>query len=41
MIRGWMWGILGLLLAVPMLVCVKIIYSRVEGLQHWATMIEK
>lgn len=41
MIWGWMWGILGLLLAVPMLVCVKIICSRVEGLQHWAMMLEK
>jgi predicted PurR-regulated permease PerM len=36
-----MWGILGLLLAVPMLVCLKIICSRVDGLQHWAIMLEK
>lgn len=41
MIWGWMWGILGLLLAVPMLVCLKIICSRVEGLQGWAVMLEK
>jgi predicted PurR-regulated permease PerM len=41
MIWGWMWGILGLLLAVPMLVCVKIVCSRVEGLQGWAIMLEK
>ena len=41
MIWGWMWGILGLLLAVPMLVCVKVICSRVEGLQHWAILLEK
>jgi predicted PurR-regulated permease PerM len=41
MIWGWMWGILGLLLAVPMLVCVKIICSRVESLQGWASMLEK
>lgn len=41
MIWGWMWGILGLLLAVPMLVCVKIICSRVEGLHGWAVMLEK
>jgi predicted PurR-regulated permease PerM len=41
MIWGWMWGILGLLLAVPMLVCLKIICSRVDGLQHWAIMLEK
>lgn len=41
LIWGWMWGILGLLLAVPMLVCLKVICSRVEGLQHWAIMLEK
>ena len=41
MIWGWMWGILGLLLAVPMLVCFKVICSRVEGLHHWAVMLEK
>lgn len=41
MIWGWMWGILGLLLAVPMLVCLKIVCSRVDGLQGWAIMLEK
>ena len=41
MIWGWMWGIVGLLLAVPMLVCVKIVCSRVDGLQGWAIMLEK
>ena len=41
MIWGWMWGIVGLLLAVPMLVCLKVICNRVEGLQGWATMLEK
>lgn len=37
---GWMWGIAGLLLAVPMLVCFKIYCSRVEGMKAWATMME-
>lgn len=41
LIWGWMWGILGLLLAVPMLVCTKVVCSRVEGLHHWAIMLEK
>ena len=40
MIWGWLWGIPGLLLAVPMLVCVKIVCSRVESLQTWAMLIE-
>lgn len=37
---GWMWGIAGLLLAVPMLVCVKIYCSRIDGLKGWALMME-
>ncbi|MFP7722998.1 AI-2E family transporter [Lysobacter sp. A3-1-A15] len=37
---GWMWGIVGLLLAVPLLVCVKIILSRIEGVEGWATLME-
>lgn len=41
MIWGWLWGIIGLLLAVPMLVCLKIVCSRIEGLQRWAILLEK
>jgi predicted PurR-regulated permease PerM len=37
---GWLWGIPGVLLAVPMLVCFKIVSERVEGLQGWAKVIE-
>jgi predicted PurR-regulated permease PerM len=33
MVFGWLWGIIGLLLAVPMLVCVKIVLSKLEGLE--------
>ncbi|MFT3897206.1 MAG: AI-2E family transporter [Thermomonas sp.] len=40
MVFGWMWGILGLLLAVPLLVCVKIILSRIEGMEGWARLLE-
>lgn len=41
LICGWLWGILGLLLAVPMLVCLKIVCSRVDGWSGWAVLIEK
>lgn len=41
MIWGWLWGIVGLLLAVPMLVCLKIVCSRVEGWQRWAVLLEQ
>jgi predicted PurR-regulated permease PerM len=37
---GWMWDIAGVLLAVPILVCFKIVTERVEGLQGWSKVIE-
>ena len=40
MVFGWLWGILGLLLAVPLLVCVKIVLSRLEGMEGWARLLE-
>ena len=40
MVFGWMWGILGLLLAVPLLVCVKIVLARIDGMQGWARRLE-
>ena len=40
MVFGWLWGIVGLLLAVPLLVCVKIVLTRVEGLDGWARLLE-
>ena len=41
MFWGWLWGIPGFLLGVPMLVCFKIICARIEGLQRWSAMLEK
>jgi predicted PurR-regulated permease PerM len=40
MVFGWLWGIIGLLLAVPLLVCVKIVLPKVEGLEGWARLLE-
>ena len=37
---GWGWGIIGLLLAVPLLVCTKIVLDRIEGLGGWARLLE-
>jgi predicted PurR-regulated permease PerM len=37
---GWLWSIPGVLLAVPMLVCFKIVAERVDGMQGWAKVIE-
>ena len=40
MLFGWMWGLVGLLLAVPLLVCVKLVLARVEGMEGWARLLE-
>ena len=40
MLFGWLWGIVGLLLAVPLLVCVKIVLAKVEGMDGWARLLE-
>lgn len=37
---GWLWGIVGLLLAVPLLVCVKLVLARIAGLEGWARLLE-
>ncbi len=40
MVFGSMWGIAGLLLAVPLLVCVKLVLERTEGMEGWARLLE-
>jgi predicted PurR-regulated permease PerM len=40
MLCGWLWGIVGLLLAVPLLVCTKIVLSKIEGMEGWAKLLE-
>ncbi len=40
MLFGWMWGIVGLLLAVPLLVCSKLVLAKLEGMEGWAKLLE-
>lgn len=40
MLFGWLWGIIGLLLAVPLLVCVKLVLGKIEGFEGWAKLLE-
>lgn len=40
LVFSWIWGIVGLLLAIPILVCVKIVLSKVEGMEGWARLLE-
>jgi len=39
LVFGWLWGIIGLLLAVPLLVCVKRVLARIDGLEGWARLL--
>lgn len=39
MLFGWMWGIVGLLLAVPMLSCIRIVATHVPGAETLARII--
>jgi len=38
---GWLWGVPGVLLAMPLLVCSKIICLRSETLRPWALILER
>ncbi|HET6397145.1 MAG TPA: AI-2E family transporter [Pseudoxanthomonas sp.] len=40
MVFGSLWGMIGLLLAVPLLVCVKLVLAQVDGMQGWARLLE-
>jgi predicted PurR-regulated permease PerM len=40
MVFGALWGIVGLLLAVPLIVCVKLVLARTEGREGWARVLE-
>jgi predicted PurR-regulated permease PerM len=37
---GWLWGVVGLLLAVPLLACVKLVLERLHGMEAWARLME-
>lgn len=38
---GWVWGILGLLLAYPMLAAVKIVLTHIKGGEGWAVLLSE
>ena len=40
MLFGWLWGIVGLLLAVPLLVCIKIVLANLADTGGWARLLE-
>lgn len=37
---GWLWGVVGVLIAVPLLVCLKLAADRLNLLPHWVKLIE-
>ncbi|MAL03197.1 MAG: AI-2E family transporter [Arenimonas sp.] len=40
MLWGWLWGVPGLLVAVPMLVCLKIVADHVDDWKAWSRLLE-
>ena len=40
MLFGWLWGLIGLLLAVPLLVCIKLVLAQLDGMHGWARLLE-
>lgn len=40
MLFGLLWGFTGLLLAVPLMVCAKLVLQRMQGLEGWARLLE-
>lgn len=40
MLWGWLWGVPGLLVAVPMLVCLKIVADHVDDWKAWARLLD-
>ena len=39
-ICAWLWGVIGVLLAVPLLVCIKLALSELEVAPHWVRVLE-
>lgn len=37
---GWLWGIWGMVLAVPLMATIKIVFENLEGMQPWAKLME-
>lgn len=41
LVLGWMWGVAGFLLAVPLLTCAKILGERIEGGETMVTLLSR
>jgi len=39
MLFGWLWGVFGLLMAVPLLACFKVVAERLPGAEPWAHLL--
>ncbi|MBT0587086.1 AI-2E family transporter [Alteromonas sp. SM 2104] len=40
LVTGWLWGIMGVLIAVPLFVCVKLALAEMNVFPHWIKLIE-
>jgi predicted PurR-regulated permease PerM len=41
MLWGWLWGVAGALIAVPVLLTVRIVFHRVRALRVWASYLDR
>ena len=41
MLWGWLWGVAGALIAVPVLLTVRIVFHRVRSLRVWASYLDR
>lgn len=39
LITGWLWGLTGLLIAVPLLVCIKLVLAQFESTSRWVNFL--
>jgi predicted PurR-regulated permease PerM len=38
---GWLWGLAGMLLAVPLMMAIKVFLAHHQGSRHFAILLEK
>ncbi|GAC27294.1 hypothetical protein GPAL_0414 [Glaciecola pallidula DSM 14239 = ACAM 615] len=36
---GWMWGLIGALIAVPLIVCIKLMLNQFDGAKKWVALL--
>jgi predicted PurR-regulated permease PerM len=40
LVWGWLWGPVGVLIAVPLLVCLKLVATQLDVMKYWVALVE-